>query len=69
MEPRAASLESVLAALRDDQLGRAIAAIHREPGADWTCSENRVWMESTTSRAGGSWTRPWPSVPAGPRSD
>ena len=25
-----------LAALRDDQLGRAIAAIHREPGADWT---------------------------------
>jgi len=25
-----------LAALRDDRLGRAIAAIHREPGADWT---------------------------------
>ena len=25
-----------LAALRDDQLGRAIAAIHREPGRDWT---------------------------------
>ncbi|MFT5734836.1 MAG: AraC-like DNA-binding protein [Paracoccaceae bacterium] len=25
-----------LAALRDHQLGRAIAAIHREPGADWT---------------------------------
>ena len=25
-----------LAALRDDQLGRAIAAIHRNPGADWT---------------------------------
>ncbi len=25
-----------LAALRDDKLGRAIAAIHREPGADWT---------------------------------
>lgn len=25
-----------LAALRDDQLGRAIAAIHREPGSDWT---------------------------------
>jgi AraC-like DNA-binding protein len=25
-----------LAALRDDQLGRAIAAIHSEPGADWT---------------------------------
>lgn len=25
-----------LAALRDDQLGRAIAAIHRDPGADWT---------------------------------
>jgi AraC-like DNA-binding protein len=25
-----------LAALRDDQLGRAIAAMHREPGADWT---------------------------------
>lgn len=24
------------AALRDDHLGRAIAAIHREPGADWT---------------------------------
>ena len=25
-----------LAALRDEQLGRAIAAIHREPGAHWT---------------------------------
>ncbi|MFK7738778.1 MAG: AraC family transcriptional regulator [Planctomycetota bacterium] len=25
-----------LAALRDDKLGRALAAIHREPGADWT---------------------------------
>jgi len=25
-----------LAALRDEQLGRAIAAVHREPGADWT---------------------------------
>ncbi len=25
-----------LAALRDDHLGRAIAAIHRDPGADWT---------------------------------
>lgn len=25
-----------LAALRDEQLGRAIGAIHREPGADWT---------------------------------
>lgn len=25
-----------LAALRDDQVGRAIAALHREPGADWT---------------------------------
>lgn len=25
-----------LAALRDEQLGRAIAAIHRDPGADWT---------------------------------
>ena len=25
-----------LAALRDDQLGRAIAAIHRNPGAAWT---------------------------------
>lgn len=25
-----------LAALRDDQLGRALAAVHREPGADWT---------------------------------
>ena len=25
-----------LAALRDDQLGRAIAAMHREPGSDWT---------------------------------
>jgi len=25
-----------LAALRDDQLGRAIAAIHRQPGHDWT---------------------------------
>ena len=25
-----------LAALRDAKLGRAIAAIHREPGADWT---------------------------------
>lgn len=25
-----------LAALRDEQLGRAIAAIHREPGAAWT---------------------------------
>ena len=25
-----------LAALRDEQLGRAIAAIHRQPGADWT---------------------------------
>jgi AraC-like DNA-binding protein len=25
-----------LAALRDEQLGRAIAAIHREPGAEWT---------------------------------
>jgi len=25
-----------LAALRDEQLGRAIAAIHREPGKDWT---------------------------------
>jgi AraC-like DNA-binding protein len=25
-----------LAALRDPQLGRAIAAIHRRPGADWT---------------------------------
>ncbi len=25
-----------LAALRDERLGRAIAAIHREPGADWT---------------------------------
>lgn len=25
-----------LAALRDDQLGRAIAAIHRDPAADWT---------------------------------
>ncbi len=25
-----------LAALRDDQLGRAIAAMHREPGAAWT---------------------------------
>ena len=25
-----------LAALRDDQLGRAIASIHREPGKDWT---------------------------------
>lgn len=25
-----------LAALRDDQFGRAIAAIHRDPGADWT---------------------------------
>lgn len=25
-----------LSALRDERLGRAIAAIHREPGADWT---------------------------------
>ena len=25
-----------IAALRDDHLGRAIAAMHREPGADWT---------------------------------
>ena len=25
-----------LAALRDDQLGRAIAAIHKDPAADWT---------------------------------
>jgi AraC-like DNA-binding protein len=25
-----------LAALRDERLGRAIAAIHRDPGADWT---------------------------------
>jgi len=25
-----------LSALRDDRLGRAIAAMHREPGADWT---------------------------------
>ena len=25
-----------LAALRDEQLGRAIAAIHRQPGAEWT---------------------------------
>ena len=25
-----------LAALRDEQLGRALAAIHRDPGADWT---------------------------------
>ncbi|MEZ5979645.1 MAG: AraC family transcriptional regulator [Planctomycetota bacterium] len=25
-----------LAALRDEQLGRAIAAMHREPGRDWT---------------------------------
>lgn len=25
-----------IAALRDEQLGRAMAAIHREPGADWT---------------------------------
>lgn len=25
-----------IAALRDDRLGRAIAAIHREPGAEWT---------------------------------
>ena len=28
-----------LAALRDDQLGRVIAAIHREPGAPWTLEE------------------------------
>ena len=26
----------IAARLRDDQLGRAIAAIHRNPGADWT---------------------------------
>jgi len=28
-----------LAALRDEQLGRAIAAIHRRPGDDWTLAE------------------------------
>ncbi len=41
-----------LAALRDDQVGRAIAAIHREPGEDWTVSSlaNEVGM----SRSGFS---------------
>lgn len=33
-----------IAALRDEQLGRAIGAIHREPGADWT-------LESLAQRA------------------
>ena len=41
-----------LAALRDDQVGRAIAALHREPGEDWTVSSlaNEVGM----SRSGFS---------------
>lgn len=36
IETEAAVDSGWLAALRDDHLGRAIAAIHREPGADWT---------------------------------
>ena len=36
--------EGWIAALRDERLGRAIAAIHREPGTDWT-------LESLARRA------------------
>lgn len=41
-----------LAALRDDQVGRAIAAIHREPGEDWTVSS--LASEVGMSRSGFS---------------
>lgn len=47
-EPDAAS--GWLAALRDPQLGAAIAAIHREPGYPWTLGE--LARRATMSRSG-----------------
>ncbi len=38
-----------IAALRDEQLGRAIAAIHRDPGQDWTLAD--LGREAAMSRS------------------
>jgi AraC-like DNA-binding protein len=38
-----------LAALRDERIGRALAAMHREPGRDWTLQ--RLAREATMSRS------------------
>lgn len=44
-----AAQEGWLGALQDERIGRALAAIHRDPGADW--SLDRLAAEATMSRS------------------